>query len=218
MAIWPARWPSWLRYRLGRDPRAWTPRGCRRCPTTSTALTMVALMARAPARASSWAPRWCRCRPSIRLRLRARRLSMHAVTGGRLALGVGPSHHWIIRDMLGLALREAGRLHPRLPAGAQRRRSPARDRLTSRTIRSRCTTRRRSGAGGTDAGAGRRARAGDAAALPASGPTAPCCGWPTSVRSAEHVVAADHQGRRQTPGARRRASSRASRSASVRLQ
>src|ERR1700760_2142224 len=30
-------------------------------------------------------------------------LSVHAVAGGRLALGVGPSHHWIIRDMLGLA-------------------------------------------------------------------------------------------------------------------
>src|ERR1700753_4269340 len=30
-------------------------------------------------------------------------LSTHAVAGGRLALGVGPSHHWIIRDMLGLA-------------------------------------------------------------------------------------------------------------------
>ena len=29
-------------------------------------------------------------------------LSTHAVAGGRLALGVGPSHHWIIRDMLGL--------------------------------------------------------------------------------------------------------------------
>ena len=29
-------------------------------------------------------------------------LSVHAATGGRLALGVGPSHHWIIRDMLGL--------------------------------------------------------------------------------------------------------------------
>lgn len=29
-------------------------------------------------------------------------LSVHAVTEGRLALGVGPSHHWIIRDMLGL--------------------------------------------------------------------------------------------------------------------
>ena len=29
-------------------------------------------------------------------------LSVHATTGGRLALGVGPSHHWVVRDMLGL--------------------------------------------------------------------------------------------------------------------
>jgi F420-dependent oxidoreductase-like protein len=29
-------------------------------------------------------------------------LSVHAGSGGRLVLGVGPSHHWIIRDMLGL--------------------------------------------------------------------------------------------------------------------
>ncbi len=29
-------------------------------------------------------------------------LSVHAGSGGRLALGVGPSHHWIIEDMLGL--------------------------------------------------------------------------------------------------------------------
>jgi len=29
-------------------------------------------------------------------------LSVHAVAGGRLALGVGPSHHWIVTDMLGL--------------------------------------------------------------------------------------------------------------------
>ena len=29
-------------------------------------------------------------------------LSAHAITGGRLTLGVGPSHHWIITDMLGL--------------------------------------------------------------------------------------------------------------------
>jgi 5,10-methylenetetrahydromethanopterin reductase len=29
-------------------------------------------------------------------------LSAHAVTGGRLALGIGPSHHWIVTDMLGL--------------------------------------------------------------------------------------------------------------------
>ncbi|HLS75485.1 MAG TPA: TIGR03564 family F420-dependent LLM class oxidoreductase [Nocardia sp.] len=29
-------------------------------------------------------------------------LSVHAAAAGRLALGVGPSHHWIVRDMLGL--------------------------------------------------------------------------------------------------------------------
>jgi F420-dependent oxidoreductase-like protein len=29
-------------------------------------------------------------------------LSAHAAAAGRLALGVGPSHHWIVRDMLGL--------------------------------------------------------------------------------------------------------------------
>ena len=29
-------------------------------------------------------------------------LSAQAAAGGRLALGIGPSHHWIIRDMLGL--------------------------------------------------------------------------------------------------------------------
>lgn len=30
-------------------------------------------------------------------------LSVQGVTGGRLTLGLGPSHHWIVRDMLGLA-------------------------------------------------------------------------------------------------------------------
>ncbi len=29
-------------------------------------------------------------------------LSTHAIANGRLALGVGPSHHWIVSDMLGL--------------------------------------------------------------------------------------------------------------------
>jgi len=32
-------------------------------------------------------------------------LSAHAGIGGRLALGVGPSHHWIIQDMLGISYR-----------------------------------------------------------------------------------------------------------------
>jgi F420-dependent oxidoreductase-like protein len=29
-------------------------------------------------------------------------LSVHAASGGRLVLGVGPSHHWIVDDMLGI--------------------------------------------------------------------------------------------------------------------
>jgi F420-dependent oxidoreductase-like protein len=29
-------------------------------------------------------------------------LSAHAITGGRLTLGVGPSHHWVVTGMLGL--------------------------------------------------------------------------------------------------------------------
>jgi F420-dependent oxidoreductase-like protein len=29
-------------------------------------------------------------------------LSAHAAAGGRLVLGIGPSHHWVIQDMLGL--------------------------------------------------------------------------------------------------------------------
>jgi len=36
-------------------------------------------------------------------------LSAHAATGGRLALGVGPSHHWIVQDMLGLPYEKPAR-------------------------------------------------------------------------------------------------------------
>lgn len=36
-------------------------------------------------------------------------LSAHAATGGRLALGVGPSHHWIVKDMLGLPYEKPAR-------------------------------------------------------------------------------------------------------------
>ena len=36
-------------------------------------------------------------------------LSAHAATAGRLALGVGPSHHWIVKDMLGLPYEKPAR-------------------------------------------------------------------------------------------------------------
>ncbi|MGF7234875.1 MAG: TIGR03564 family F420-dependent LLM class oxidoreductase, partial [Frankia sp.] len=38
----------------------------------------------------------------VTFRLARQALSAQAATGGRLALGLGPSHHWIIQDMLGL--------------------------------------------------------------------------------------------------------------------
>ncbi|CUU56268.1 F420-dependent oxidoreductase, MSMEG_4879 family [Parafrankia irregularis] len=40
--------------------------------------------------------------PQHPIALARQTLSAQAATGGRLALGVGPSHHWIVRDMLGL--------------------------------------------------------------------------------------------------------------------
>jgi len=33
-------------------------------------------------------------------------LTAHAIAGGRLTLGLGPSHHWIVTDMLGLPYRK----------------------------------------------------------------------------------------------------------------
>ncbi|MCX5044187.1 LLM class F420-dependent oxidoreductase [Aldersonia sp. NBC_00410] len=36
-------------------------------------------------------------------------LSVHAAIGGRLSLGVGPSHHWIVTDMLGLPYEKPAR-------------------------------------------------------------------------------------------------------------
>ncbi|SEG85098.1 F420-dependent oxidoreductase, MSMEG_4879 family [Thermomonospora echinospora] len=40
--------------------------------------------------------------PQHPIALARQALSAQAATGGRLALGLGPSHHWIVRDMLGL--------------------------------------------------------------------------------------------------------------------
>ena len=115
---------------------AWMPQ----VPDDFDALTMVALMAAHTSRielGTAVVP--LQAQHPIALARQA--LSVHAMASGRLALGVGPSHHWIVRDMLGHPLREAGRLHPRLPRGAQRRDRRARVRSTSRTTRSPCTTR-----------------------------------------------------------------------------
>src|SRR4051812_33324865 len=37
-------------------------------------------------------------------------LSTQAVCEGRLALGIGPSHHWVVEDMLGLSYEKPARL------------------------------------------------------------------------------------------------------------
>jgi len=66
-------------------------------------------------------------------------LSVHAGIGRRLALGVGPSHHWIVRDMLGIPY-EKPAATPATTSRCSTRHSPALATLMWRTIRSPCTT------------------------------------------------------------------------------
>ena len=76
---------------------AWMPQ----VPNDFDALTAVALMATRTSRielGTAVVP--LQAQHPIALARQA--LSVHAAAGGRLALGVGPSHHWIIRDMLGI--------------------------------------------------------------------------------------------------------------------
>ncbi|CAN5677562.1 LLM class F420-dependent oxidoreductase [soil metagenome] len=76
---------------------AWMPQ----VPDDFDALTMVALMGAHTSRielGTAVVP--LQAQHPIALARQA--LSVNAVSGGRLALGVGPSHHWIVRDMLGI--------------------------------------------------------------------------------------------------------------------
>jgi 5,10-methylenetetrahydromethanopterin reductase len=76
---------------------AWMPQ----VPDDFDALTMVALMGTRTTRielGTAVVP--LQLQHPIALARQA--LSVHAGSGGRLALGVGPSHHWIVRDMLGI--------------------------------------------------------------------------------------------------------------------
>ncbi|HEY5855177.1 MAG TPA: LLM class F420-dependent oxidoreductase [Aldersonia sp.] len=76
---------------------AWIPQ----VPTDFDALIAVALMATRTSRielGTAVVP--LQAQHPIALARQA--LSAQAAAGGRLALGVGPSHHWIVRDMLGL--------------------------------------------------------------------------------------------------------------------
>ncbi|MGH3581769.1 MAG: LLM class F420-dependent oxidoreductase, partial [Mycobacterium sp.] len=76
---------------------AWMPQ----VPNDFDLLTMVALMASNTSRielGTAVVP--LQAQHPIALARQA--LSVHAISAGRLVLGVGPSHHWIVRDMLGL--------------------------------------------------------------------------------------------------------------------
>jgi F420-dependent oxidoreductase-like protein len=76
---------------------AWVPQ----IPTDFDALTAVSLMGARTSRielGTAVVP--LQAQHPIALARQA--LSAQAAAGGRLALGVGPSHHWIVRDMLGL--------------------------------------------------------------------------------------------------------------------
>ncbi len=76
---------------------AWMPQ----VPNDFDALTMVSLMGNRTSRielGTAVVP--LQAQHPVALARQA--LSVHAGSGGRLALGVGPSHHWIIQDMLGL--------------------------------------------------------------------------------------------------------------------
>ena len=76
---------------------AWVPQ----IPTDLDALTAVALMGASTSRieiGTAVVP--LQAQHPIALARQA--LAVQAATSGRLALGVGPSHHWIVRDMLGL--------------------------------------------------------------------------------------------------------------------
>lgn len=76
---------------------AWMPQ----VPDDFDALTMVALMA-AHTSTIELGTAVVPLQAQHPIALARQALSTHAVAEGRLALGVGPSHHWIIRDMLGL--------------------------------------------------------------------------------------------------------------------
>src|SRR3954451_18502245 len=76
---------------------AWIPQ----IPTDFDALIAVALMG-AQTQRIELGPAVVQLQAQHPIALARQALSAQAATGGRLALGVGPSHHWIVRDMLGL--------------------------------------------------------------------------------------------------------------------
>jgi F420-dependent oxidoreductase-like protein len=78
-------------------PTAWIPQ----VPDDMDALQMVTLLGMHTQRielGTAVVP----LQPQHPVALARQALTAHAITGGRLTLGVGPSHHWVVTDMLGL--------------------------------------------------------------------------------------------------------------------
>jgi 5,10-methylenetetrahydromethanopterin reductase len=78
-------------------PTAWIPQ----VPTDMDALQMIALLGMHTSRielGTAVVP--LQAQHPVALARQA--LTTHAIAGGRLTLGVGPSHHWVVTDMLGL--------------------------------------------------------------------------------------------------------------------
>lgn len=78
-------------------PTAWIPQ----VPDDMDVLQMVALLGMHTERielGTAVVP----LQPQHPVALARQALTAHAITGGRLSLGVGPSHHWVVTDMLGL--------------------------------------------------------------------------------------------------------------------
>jgi len=78
-------------------PTAWIPQ----VPDDMDALQMVTLLGTSTERielGTAVVP----VHPQHPVALARQALTAHAITGGRLTLGIGPSHHWVVTDMLGL--------------------------------------------------------------------------------------------------------------------
>jgi F420-dependent oxidoreductase-like protein len=78
-------------------PTAWIPQ----VPDDMDALQMVTLLGTRTERielGTAVVP----VHPQHPVALARQALTAHAITGGRLTLGIGPSHHWVVTDMLGL--------------------------------------------------------------------------------------------------------------------
>lgn len=188
--------------RAGLDT-AWVPQ----IPTDFDALTAVALMgARTERIEIGTAVVPLQTQHPIALARQA--LSAQGAANGRLALGLGPSHHWIVQDMLGLPYERPAaftRDYLEVLDAALRGPGPVDVENGTFTVHNpldlgpvapfRCCSPR-------SARSCWHSRA--------SGRTGPCCGWPTNARSPTTSYPVSPR-RRTARGVRRRGSSRASR-------